>query len=89
MSLEDRHRSITVRGLIAPTSWNSDDEVRGLSLLTFDDDEYEILVEDAGRYLLEHLREEVLIRGHLMPEYRKRKVLRVRSFTVVGPGASG
>jgi hypothetical protein len=85
MSLEDRHRSITIRGLVCPSEWDTENRVCRVSILTFDDDEYEVEPRDAGEYLLQHARQEVMARGHLLPGFRKRKVVLIKSFTVFGP----
>ena len=85
MSISDRHRSVTVRGLVCPSEWDQDDNPCRVSILTFDDDEYEIEPDDAGSYLLGHAGQEVMVRGHLAPGYRRRKVVLVKSFTVYGP----
>jgi len=85
MSLKDRHRSITVRGLVSPSQWDSDNNVCRVSILTFDDDEYEVEPQDAGAYLVNHTGQEVMARCHLAPTYRRRKIVYVKSFTVFGP----
>lgn len=85
MSLKDRQRSITIRGLVCPSEWDAESKVCGVTINTFDDDEYEVEPRDAGEYLLQHTGEEVMARGHLQPGYRKRKVILVKSFTVFGP----
>jgi hypothetical protein len=85
MSLRDRHRSTTVRGLVSPSEWDGENNVSRVSILTFDDDEYEVEPLDAGRHLVNYAGLEVMARGHLAPEVRKRKVILVRSFTVFGP----
>ena len=88
MSLKDRHRSITIRGLVCPTDWDSLDRVHRVSILTCDEDEYEVEAVDAGELLTQQAGVEVLARGHLLSDYRKRKVIRIKSFTVIGPGST-
>jgi hypothetical protein len=85
MSIKDRHRSITVRGLVVPSDWDSEGNPSRASIFTFDEDEYEIDPQAAGEYLLDHTGEEVMVRGHLSPGFRRRKVVLVKSFTVYGP----
>ena len=84
MSLKDRHRSITVRGLVCATEWDSDGNPCRVSIFTFDEDEYEVELSGAGSYLLEHTGQETVVRGHLAPGFRRRKVVHVKSFTVFG-----
>jgi hypothetical protein len=85
MSIRDRHRSITVRGLVCPSEWDSEGNASRVSIFTFDDDEYEVEPLDAGNYLLSRVGEEVLVRGRLAPGFRRRKIVLVKSFTVFGP----
>ena len=84
MSLKDRHRSITLRGLVCPSEWDSENMPCRVSIFTFDDDEYEVEPMDAGKHLLDYSGQEVMVRGHLAPGYRRRKVVLVKSFTVFG-----
>ena len=90
MSMRDRERfrNITVRGLVFPSEWDADNKVSRVSIFTFDDDEYEVASCDAGEYLLDHVQSEVMARGHLLPGYRKRKIICIKSFTVFGPQTS-
>jgi hypothetical protein len=83
----NRHHSVTIRGLVTPSAWDENDQVCGVSILTFDDDEFEVEPVDAGEYLISYIRQEVMARGHLVPAYRKRKVIRIKSFTVFGEDA--
>jgi hypothetical protein len=85
MSLKDRQRSITIRGLVCPSEWDAESNVCRVTINTFDDDEYEVESRDAGDYLLQQTGQEVMARGHLLPGFRKRKVILVKSFTVFGP----
>ena len=85
MSIKDRHRNITVRGLVVPSEWDSQGNVNRVSIFTFDDDEYEIEPLDAGNYLLARTGQEAMVRGRLAPGYRRRKVVLVKSFTAFGP----
>jgi hypothetical protein len=85
MSLKDRHRSITVRGLACATEWDGEGNPCRVSIFTFDDDEYEVEPLAAGTYLLDHAGQEVMVRGHLAPGFRRRKVVLVKSFTIFGP----
>ena len=89
MSLKDRHRSLTIRGLVCPTDWDSLDRVQRVSIFIFDEDEYEVEPEDADELLMQQPGVQILARGHLLSDYRKRKVVRIKSFTVVGPASTG
>jgi hypothetical protein len=88
MSIKDRHRSITVRGLVVPSEWDGEGNPSRASIFTFDEDEYEIDPQAAGSYLLDHAGQEVMVRGHLAPGFRRRKVVLVKSFTVYGPNTT-
>jgi hypothetical protein len=80
---KEKHRSITLRGIVCPSDWGDDNDVSCVSILTFDDDEFEVEPSDAGAYLIEHLRCEVLARGRVVDASRRRKLFRVKSFTVI------
>jgi len=84
MSIQERHRSITVRGIVCPSGWDEENQVSRVSIFTFDEDEYEIEPGDAGEYLLGHTGLEVAARGQLLAGTRRRKIMRVKSFTVFG-----
>ena len=84
MTLKDRHHSVTVRGLVCPSDWDEDNQPSRVSIFTFDDDEYEVDPRDAGLDLMEKIGQEVMARGHVLPGYRRRKILLIRSFTVSG-----
>ena len=85
MSIRDRHRSITLRGLVVPSEWDSQGNASRVSIFTFDDDEYEVEPLDAGRYLLGYTGLEVMARGHLVSGFRRRKIVLIKSFTTFGP----
>ena len=85
MSLKDRHRSIVVRGLVCPTNWDSQDAVRQVSIVTLDEDQYEVDQRDVGDLFVQLAGAEVIARGHILPDYRRRKVMRIKSFSIVNP----
>jgi cytochrome c-type biogenesis protein CcmE len=76
-------RRVTVRGLIVPTEWDRHGSALRVSVFTFDDDEYEVAAQGAGRLLPGRAGEEVVVHGHLESGSRGRKVLNVMSFSVV------
>jgi hypothetical protein len=73
---------------VCATEWDSGGNPCGVSIFTFDEDEYEIEPQGAGTYLHEHTGQEVVVRGHLTPDFRRRKVVLVKSFTVFGTDAA-
>jgi hypothetical protein len=50
--------------------------------MTWDEDEYEVVLEDIGRDLIEFPHRTVTARGHIVPEFRKRKLIQIKSFSV-------
>jgi hypothetical protein len=76
-----------MRGLVCATEWDGDGNPCRVSIFTFDEDEYEIEPQGAGTYLFDHTGQEVMVRGHLAPGFRRRKVVLVKSFTVFGTDA--
>jgi hypothetical protein len=82
MSHGHRYRYITIKGIVCPTEWNAGGEVERVSIMTWDEDEYDVLQEDAGRDLIEYTNRAVTARGQILPEFRKRKVIRIKSFSV-------
>jgi hypothetical protein len=88
MSLKDRHQSITIRGIVCHSDWNEDNQACRVSIFTFDDDEYEVAAEDEAEFLLHQTGVEVMARGHLLPEHKDRKVIRIKSLTVFGSMSS-
>lgn len=83
--MTSRHPSldeVTIRGLVCPCAWHEDLSVSRVSILTFDDDEYEVADNEAGRVLLNHIRHEVLVRGRLLAERARPKVILIRELTV-------
>jgi hypothetical protein len=88
VSLKDQHQSITIQGIVCHSDWNDDSEASQVSIFTFDDDEYVVASEDEVQFLLHQTGVEVLARGHLLPEFEDRKVIRVESLTVFGSMSS-
>ncbi len=83
--MTSRHPSVdevTLRGLVCPSAWHEDLSVSRVSILTFDDDEYEVADNEAGTALLNHIRHEVLVRGRLLTQHTRRKVILIRELTV-------
>lgn len=77
-----RHRNITIQGIVCPTGWGDEGEIERVSIMTWDEDEYEVALEDVGRDLIEYPHRAVTARGQVVPEFRKRKVIRIKSFSV-------
>jgi hypothetical protein len=82
MSHGHRHRNITIRGVVCPIEWSDEGRVERISIMTWDEDEYEVSPEDAGQDLVEYTNRVVTARGHVLPEFRKRKVIQIKSFSV-------
>ena len=82
MSHRHRHRDITIKGVVCPTEWNDEGRVERISIMTLDEDEYEVSKEGAGLDLIEFTNRVVTARGQILPEFRKRRVVRIKTFSV-------
>ena len=83
MSHGHRHHNFTVEGIVCPTGWSAWGEVEGVSIMTWDEDEYEVSLEGVGRDLIEYLHRAVAVRGQILPDFRRRKVIRVKRFSIL------
>ena len=82
MSHGRRHRNVTIKGIVCPTGWSKGGEIERVSIMTLDEDEYEVVLEDIGRDLIEFPHRTVTARGHIVPEFRKRKLIQIKSFSI-------
>jgi len=76
------HRNITIQGIVCPTGWSDGGQIERVSIMTWDEDEYEVMLEGVGRDLIEHPHRAVTVRGQVMAEFRKRKMIRIKSFSL-------
>ncbi len=73
---------LTIDGLVIPVQWDDDGQVTALSIATLDEDEYLVFLDEKGKELLKHLKEEVLVKGWFYRDRDQRKCIAVDSFVV-------
>jgi hypothetical protein len=81
--------SITVRGLIIPSSWDELGAVTGVVLAAFDENEYQFENGVACESLKEYLHCEVMISGRLVSGGGDKPLFRIENYHVVDPGEIG
>ena len=54
---------VSIRGLAVPSKWDEDGQVAGVTIKTFDEDEYVVSDTRAIKELLSFLRKEVVVDG--------------------------
>lgn len=60
-----RHTKKTVKGLIIPAAWDDNGLVTGLKILGYDEDQFEIADNPAGKQLMDHIREKATVTGKI------------------------
>lgn len=61
--MQKHFEKILVRGLVVPSKWDKDGKVVGVTIKTFDEDEYDVSDIRAIKELLAFLRTEVIVKG--------------------------
>jgi hypothetical protein len=67
----------TIKGLVIPVEWDDKGNIRNLVISTFDEDEYIIEPDQAGKQLMSSIRKELEVTGHVS-EIADRKVIKVK-----------
>ena len=62
-SMRKSSPKVFIRGLAVPSNWNKDGQVLGVSIKTFDEDEYVVSDPEAIQELQAFLRKEVVLNG--------------------------
>ena len=70
-----------IQGLIIPVDWDERGNVIAIAISTFDEDEYLIDMDEMGKELMGHLREEIEIGGQYLVKSGK-KMIRVEGYEV-------
>mgnify|MGYP001547769861 CR=1 FL=1 len=73
---------LTIDGLVIPVDWDEDGRAIAISISTLDEEEYLVLLDEKGLPLLNHLREEALIRGWFYKDFRHRKCIAVDTYII-------
>lgn len=82
MSHGDRHLNITVKGIICPTRWSREGEIERVSIMTRDEDAFEVMPEGVGRDLIYYPHRAVTASGFIVRDFQKRRMIRIQSFSV-------
>ena len=70
-----------IRGVIIPTAWDDQGNVKGIALSSHDENEYHVDPKGKGPELLLHIRKEVEASG-VVREEEGRKIVRIRKYTI-------
>ena len=79
MNWDDGASLIKIAGVIIPAEWDQDGRVIGVSISTFDEDEYWVQEQVRGSELIQHVRRQVEVLG--WPEIEQgRKSITVKTY---------
>ena len=70
-----------IRGVIIPTAWDDQGNVKGIAISSHDENEYHVDSKGKGPELLLHIRKEVEASG-VVREEEGRKIVRIRKYTI-------
>jgi len=71
----------TLKGLIVPSQWDNNGKITGIAVSCFDEEEYQILMDEIGRGLMGFLHKQVEIFGQCTGRNRT-KTIRVKGFSI-------
>lgn len=72
---------IKLRGLIVPAQWDKNGNVTGIAVSCFDEEEYQILMDEIGGGLMDFLHKRVEIEG-LWSMRNRTKTIKVKAFNL-------
>jgi hypothetical protein len=84
-SIEAMATETVVQGIVVPTVWDSTGNPLRVSILTEDEGEYRVIPRGMGRRLVSYVTEEIRARVVAQGDGDE-DVVKVVSFTIVGPG---
>ena len=73
-----------IEGIIIPSTWDEDGNIKGVSLHTFDEKEYRVEYGGVGRELLAHIHHKVAATGKIRERLDGRLYINVKSYMTLG-----
>ena len=77
------HRS-AIRGLVLPLEWDERSQVRAVGIFAPNEQVYRVLEDGRGPELMQHLQEDVVVRGQVTEHPAGRQSIRVVDYQVCG-----
>jgi len=74
----------TIEGIIIPSDWDKEGNIKGVSLHTSDEIEYRVEPNGVGKELLAHIHHKVKITGKIRERLDGRLYISIRSYLTVG-----
>ncbi len=73
----------TIEGIIIPSTWDDDGNVKGISIYANDEKEYLVEQNSSGKELLNHIHEAVEVIGKIRERLDGRLLIGVRSYRTI------
>lgn len=80
----NQEKFITVRGIVAPSNWDADDQVSEVTIYTKNEEEYVVNARNSVKQLMKHFDEEIEATGYLTEDEYGEEVLIVADFKAIG-----
>ena len=77
-----KNKNSEIFGIIVPSRWDENGHVTGVSVHTFDEEEYIVEPSGIGKVLTSYLQQKIEIIGKIKERIDGRKLINVRSYTV-------
>ncbi len=77
-------RAPKIEGIIIPSNWDEDGNIKGVSLHTADEKEYRIEYGGVGQELLAHIHHKVAASGKIRERLDGRLYINVKSYLTLG-----
>ena len=77
-----KNKNTVINGIIVPSRWDENGQVIGISVHTFDEEEFIVEPVRLGKVLSSFLQQKIEIIGKIKERIDGRKLINVRSYTI-------
>ena len=79
----DKEHELSLHGIVLASDWGDSGEARRVAIHAADEEVFEVAPDGVGRRLLQHLRQEVVVRALLGPDQGRHGAIEVLDFEVI------
>ena len=87
MATHAKRTYITLRGIVTPCAWDTDDTVSDICISSDAEEEFIVVPSGKGRDLHNHLRSFVQVKGVIFRDKDGRKMIQVKKYECIKPAA--